>query len=196
MKPHMRRRACTAAVAMTALAVAAVPTSGTALAGSATACQTRTVSIGWTMPSNIPPWVGGDRDYHGNGPTIQLRASTAIGSVLAADGHHGTLSVRIFMDARETKSDFTRASGEVTKEIYRAPAGWFVQRSLPFVNSDERWFEDHDWGQDDITPGRPDSFVAEYHVIGDREGDEAGIWTRVWVETKPMTLHLSTCLTG
>jgi hypothetical protein len=148
------------------------------------------------MPVNIPPWVGGDRDFDGHGPSMEIRANTVIGSVSASDGQHGTLSVKIFVDARETTADWTRATGEVTREIYRAPVGWFVQRPLPFASSDSRWFTDSDWGQDDIPPGRADSFVSEYHVIGDREGDEAGTWTRVWVETEPMTLRLSTCLNG
>lgn len=193
----VREENVAALVGAAAFAIAAVPASVPALAEAAAAgCQTRNVSIGWAMPYHIPQWVGGDRDFHGNGPGIEVRASLVVGSVEGSGGHQGTLSVKIFMDARETKADWTQATGEAVKEIYRAPAGWFVTRPLPLVDRDTKWFHDTDWGQDDLSPGRSDSFVAEYHINGDRQGDEAGTWTRVWVETKPMNLRLSTCLNG
>src|SRR5262245_29018773 len=85
------------------------------------AAVTRVVTIGAKqLPSSgyfVPPHVAGDADFNGNGPDVLT--STRIFGVGTR-----TLRVQMFMDALETRSDFTRARGLSSMfTIYEANAG-------------------------------------------------------------------------
>ncbi|SRR6266496_3241291 len=134
----------------------------------------------------IPPRVAGDADFAGNGP--DFFASTRLFGVGT-----GELRVQLFVDATETRSDFTRARGLSSRPlIYQAPAGQCVV-SVSVGDYDELTYRDTDHAEDVFAGQVSGSFVATWFAVGDTTGDEAGTKTGAAVQTFAMTANVQPC---
>ncbi len=104
------------------------------------------------------------------------------------------LSVRLFMDAREPVDDFTRARGTSPDYlIYVAPPGQCIFHVPPRGTHDELRYRDNDHDDDRFDRQVPGSFVHQWRVVGDTEGDDAGVDTGVAVGTFTLTLDVGPC---
>jgi hypothetical protein len=134
----------------------------------------------------IPPRITGDADFAGHGPDILARGTlVGVGS--------NRLWVQIFMDARETTSDFTRARG--TSQlflIYVAPAGQCV-RSVSRGTFEEIQYRDTDHAVDDFPGQVTNSFVRDWSFVGDTAGNEAGTRTGAALSTFTFTADVQPC---
>jgi hypothetical protein len=137
----------------------------------------------------IPPRVGGDTDFAGHGPRIDARA-TLLGV--------GTrqLRVRLYMDAIETQQDLTHVRGDSATFgdylVYDAGAGQCV-RGVSRGDRDQLPYVDNDHPED-VFPGQvQDSFVRQWHSVGDTSGPEAGTRTGVAVDTFELSLNVQPC---
>ncbi len=134
-----------------------------------------------------PPRVGtGDADFAGHGPDVVADA-TLIGI--------GTrnLYVELGMTAVETRSDFTRVSGDSGLVLlYRALAGWCVQ-GVSHGTFDELRYVDTDHSVDGFTGQISGSFVQSWEVVGDTSGTEAGSETGASIFTHNLTVTSTPC---
>lgn len=192
------------AVIASAAFVAAVVPGVTAAADAAEAldaCQTKTYSIpSQTYSKFIPSHTAGDRDYAGHGPDVSLKASLEL-IVNASGGTTGR--VRLAMEAVETVSDSTTASGIRYSGLFVTDAGYRVERIMDstgrnVVLQDQKYYRDTDHADDLLGPGYITStyftsFVSRYVVTGDTAGDEAGTRTGVTLTTKGLTVQASNC---
>jgi len=191
-----------AAVLPGATAIAAVAAVGEAgEAAEADTCQTKTYSIGSrTFTKFVPSHVRGDRDYNGNGPDVDLKASLE----LITNSSGGTTGrVRLAMTAVETVSDWTTVNGVRYTPLFVTDAGYRVDRIVDstgrnVVIQDSKYYRDTDHADDLLGPGYVTStyftsFVSRYVVTGDTSGDEAGTRTGVTLTTRAFTVYASTC---
>ncbi|MDG3002424.1 hypothetical protein [Paludisphaera mucosa] len=115
----------------------------------------------------IPPHVRGDGDFDGD-PHVRISVKL--------DSDENGVSMRVFMSAKEQVDDWTTAEGwSPSALVCLAPAGWKVQgfpgrtEYLDVVNQVVG-------GHSPVDLATPLGMVTVY---GDRDGDEAGTYTRV-----------------
>jgi hypothetical protein len=118
-----------------------------------------------------PPKVGGgDADFAGHGPDVSVSVSLA----LASGGDHVDVVKSMF--ARETRSDYTTASGTETTEYYRAPSGFRIEKILSGDTSSYSYRDtNHDNDEKNLGPG---GAASKFEVVGDTSGDDAGHGTK------------------
>ncbi|MEZ4776196.1 MAG: hypothetical protein R3D00_23685 [Bacteroidia bacterium] len=115
----------------------------------------------------IPPHTNGDREYAGHGPKTKVYGYV---------GHNDRQAwVYFYMHAQETKSDWTTASGYSSHHVfYTAPVGKKIlnvsgaSTGKLFEYTDSNIFDDvisSSWGT--------------FTMVGDSEGDDAGIDTGI-----------------
>lgn len=133
-----------------------------------------------TMPYT-PPHTRGDRDFSGNGPEVW-----ATGEWINKGTH---VDFRLWMKAKETKSDWTTAEGTHTIEAYfPAPSGYRIDSIVGNTKSSIHYVDtDHN---DDQQGGGPSGPVKRFTFRGDRSGDDAGSYTSVNVEFNPLVVKL------
>jgi hypothetical protein len=145
-------------------------------------CRQRTAEYARdTYLSFTPPHTGiGDREYAGHGPEVWATAGWT---------HDATqVSVRLWMKAQETKSDWTTAEGVREEPYYTSPPGWRIERVVGDVSSSAHYVDtDHEL---DRVGGGPSGPVKEFVFRGDRSGDDAGLYTGVDVYFNPLTVEL------
>ena len=187
----MRKLMIGAALAVVASGVLAAPQAAAAPAGSTEVAASSTVILpaGRIPPSGryIPPKVGsGDADFDGNGPHVEAWAQLfGIGT--------NQLQARIAMDAVETTSDFTHASGLSGWFLFfQAPAGQCIE-SVSRDMFEPISYTDTATDRDDNFPGAPGSFVSSWSFVGDTGGNEAGTRTGVVIFTPPMSVTYGPC---
>jgi len=112
----------------------------------------------------------GDADFHGHGPEVR----TTVTLLPAPD----VLRARVYMKARETRSDWTEASGYQDFELYRPPPGWAIKR-LPGTPQASHSYVDRDHNLDSYDLGG--GLVKRLEYVGDTSGNEAGTRTQVTV---------------
>jgi hypothetical protein len=115
-----------------------------------------------------PPHIEGDADFKGHGPRVNI-------SVFLTRSAR-QLTFNISMHARETKSDWTTASGRYSKVIFTAPAG----KVITGVQGKQNWgnvvhYTDTDHEVD--TFNHPE--LGPIHVYGDTFLKDADYTTRV-----------------
>jgi hypothetical protein len=138
----------------------------------------------------IPPRAGnGDADFAGHGPDF-----VAQGFLDGAFAGSRVLSVRLCVDARETRSDFTRAVGCTPQQflVYQAPPGECIQ-SVNVGTFEELQYRDHDHGFELFDGQIANSFVASWRTVGDTPGDEAGTETGAHLFTRDFTVTSVPC---
>lgn len=145
--------------------------------------ETRTINLQPT-PKFVPPWIrGGDRDFHGNGPRVNLFTELQVRNA-------NELWARVWMRAKETRSDWTEVEGSADFLMYRDPGVAEIRRILSDRMSSHTFIDDNHG--DDIRVLGTDELVNSYIVTGDTRGDEAGIRTGVSVHFNPVTLEVDT----
>jgi hypothetical protein len=139
--------------------------------------------------SYTPPRVGhgdGDFDPHTDKPTDL----TVIGQLQFSDN---SVLTRVYMEAREVIPDHTEVQGWSDWGVaYTAPAGWKITEVRPFARSISQAKVTN--GQSDeqpLTLTRPAGEVADrFEVWVDRNGDEAGSWSRVIAHWRPLEVTI------
>jgi len=184
----MRKPLLSLGVTTLALGMLAVPTSASAVPSQQPGIQVIVTIAERRIPAVnrfIPPLVRGDSDFGGHGPDVRATATlVGIGT--------NRLSVRLFMEAVETQSDWTTARGTSANYlIYTAPAGNCI-RSVTEGTFDELRYLDSNWAVD-IFPHQVDSFVREYNLLGDTNGGEAGSRTGMAITTVPIHADVQPC---
>ncbi len=127
-----------------------------------------------------PPRAGsGDADFKGHGPEV-----TSSVTLVPAPG---VLRARVHLKARETKKDWTEASGSNDFELYRPPSGWAIER-LPGATSASHQYTDSNHGEDRFELGG--GLVKRLVYVGDTDGKEAGTRTQVTVSFNRIPVEL------
>ncbi len=128
-----------------------------------------------------PPHVAGDAEFSGNGPSVYVKVKFTI--------RDNTLVYSVYFKARETKSDWTEASGwSSPRTVYRAPAGMRID-SLP--KSEYELLITTMSGHDSkafVTP------LGRVTVWGDTRGNDAGVYTKIRLDldaTIPMNVSMN-----
>ena len=129
----------------------------------------------------IPPKTTGDKDFAGNGPNIYCKVT------LSLVENQRSIQCQIFMQAKETKHDYTTVIGRETIIIYRAPAGKKILKIAEgYISS--KTYTDSDYS-DDTFPGFSGP-VGVFKFTGDTKGNEAGSRTKVVVAFRALHIHL------
>ncbi|WP_437806343.1 hypothetical protein [Sorangium sp. So ce1078] len=133
--------------------------------------------VGLSTGFYVPPRVGGDAEYDGHGPSVSLQVELSV-----FNGNE--LWAAVYMDALETKSNWTRAAGTAWYRLYTA--------SRPIVEvvgpvDFNHTYTDTDHAHD-IFSFAPDSLVNKLDYVGDTKGNEAGTKTGVRVYFNPISI--------
>ncbi len=91
--------------------------------------------------------------------------------------------------AKEERKDWTEVNGESAwTSAYEAPAGWKIVDVRPRSSSEYRA---NITGHGKQVYNRPaGEVVSEFEVYGDRDGDEAGTWSRVDIHWRVLAVSL------
>lgn len=143
--------------------------------------ETVTVELAPT-PLFIPPWTtGGDRDFGGHGPRVNLFAQIEV-------RNRNELWARVWMRARETTSDWTEAEGSAEYLVFRNQEFSDIYRILSDTVSFTSYTDDGH--EDDVRHMSDVELVNQFVCVGDTRGDEAGIRTGATVHFNPVTLDV------
>lgn len=128
----------------------------------------------------IPPHVGGDREFDGNGPRVWLNVRLYIKPQALSE-----VWAEVEMGALETKKDWTQARGvqHVRVATFARPLTCIITRDrLPFA------FSYIDTNHDVDTFNNPCAcgLLNSVRFVGDTKGDEAGTRTGVLLEFNPI----------
>lgn len=127
----------------------------------------------------IPPHTGGDADFGGHGPFVDLQVQLHV-----FNGNE--LWASVYMNAKETKSDWTQAEGTGWYHLTTAPSN-IVGILSPSFFAHEYTDDDHDR---DFFAFVPSNLVAQLEYVGDTKGNEAGSRTGVQVSFQAVTVAL------
>ena len=129
-----------------------------------------------------PPKAGnGDPEFNGNGPRVRINA--------LANATADRISVRLTMNARETKKDWTEVNGSTEYPIYKAPAGSAIDRLASAAESHLSVVEDGN--TDRNTPHQVNlglgGLLQYVRIVGDTGGDDVGR-TQVSARLNPLSV--------
>lgn len=117
----------------------------------------------------VPPHTRGDRDFHGHGPNV-FCMMTLVSSP-------SQLRARVYMRAKETKSDWTTASGQRMFDLYTPESGWQIDGIIGPLSSTHQYRDgDHSLDTFNLGTGGP---ARRFVFVGDTDGNEAGTRTKV-----------------
>lgn len=156
------------------------PISQIAVIQSQPICQTQVTNHSVGQVTYKPPHTRGDREFSGNGPRVN--------STVTLLNYGSRVDARIYMQAIETKSDWTEARGSMTKTIYTPDPGKRVQ-SIIGALTDDVSYTDTGHGVDRIQRGAGGP-VREFIFVGDSSGDDAGVRTQVTVDFNRLRLEI------
>ncbi len=131
--------------------------------------------------THLPPHVAGDAEFDGNGPSIYAKVKFSI--------RDNTVVYSVYFKAKETKSDWTEASGwSSPRTVYTAPAGMRID-SLPKSEYEIliTTMSGHDL-KEFVTP------LGRATVWGDTKGKDAGVYTKIKFDldaTIPMNVSMN-----
>jgi hypothetical protein len=128
-----------------------------------------------------PPHVAGDAEFDGHGPSVYVKVKFSISN--------NSLVYSAYFKAKETKSDWTEASGwSSARTVFTAPAGMRID-SLP--KSEYELLITTMSGHESkafVTP------LGRVTVWGDTYGDDAGVYTKIKLDldaTIPMNVSMN-----
>lgn len=140
-----------------------------------------------------PRHTRGDADFMGHGPNV----SASLIFQVRSDG----IYAEVWMKAEETKKDWTTAEGRDTLEFLRLNKGWVLQKvaerlmfyngsfvpngkvfSVPSSSFLNFSYRDHNHETDEMPV--QDDLVSSVKFVGDIRGDDAGIETKIIVDSK------------
>jgi len=144
------------------------------------ATAVRTLDINPT-PFFVPPRVGGDREFKGHGPRVQVSATLSV-------RNSNELWASLFMHAKETTSDWTEVGGTAEYLVYRDAQTSRVNRIMSDTHSFHGYTDtDHAVDFLDLPAGE---LVRQFECVGDTSGNEAGIRTGVRAHFNPITIEV------
>lgn len=141
-----------------------------------------TVFIAPGKRTYFPPLVKGDRDFFGHGPRVTCTVS------LAVVNDDTQIEARIYMKAEETEWGNTTAEGTDAAIIYSAPTGKMITRVVGTL-TDSITYVDDSWAEDVFERG-DGSPVERYLFIGNSDGPDVGVNTRVIVEYNQLQIEI------
>lgn len=137
---------------------------------------------------------GRDKDFDGNGPRVKAWVELLISDKqnsqsFVAQGRY--LNVILWMQAGESKPDWTVFTGQHVETIFTAPSGFEIINVSPNfspVNGSEshQWYIDNDHSVDLVDGDGP---IERYHFYGDRSGNDNG-YTRMTVNFNNLMIDL------
>lgn len=146
------------------------------------------IDVGTTGPYT-PPRVGkGDRDFdtHDDSPTsLSVRGELRI--------TESSIESSISMRAHEDEPDHTEVSGSSGWDsVYTPPAGWKIVEVRPSkASAVETKVTSNQSDNIPLKLNRPSGEVVDYFQVWvDREGDEAGSWSRISVNWRPIEVTI------
>jgi hypothetical protein len=141
-------------------------------------CKSRTVTVPVGNVTYVPPHTKGDKEFDGNGPSVSASVTLA--------NRGSRVEATISMHARESKSDYTTASGSTKRTVYTPDPGEVVEDivgppvdSMSYKDSNETI---------DLFDRSASGPVRRYEFVGDTDGDEAGTRTKVTVHFNSLRL--------
>jgi hypothetical protein len=146
----------------------------------------KTVEWGGSEISYTPPHVVGDKEFWANDKHpihIDLLAHSRV-----VDAK--TIQVCVGMHAREDRSDWTEASGTGDWQIaYTAPEGWQIESIIPGPGTSVGHVDIGDRQERDVGMAAGE-IARNFHVWGDKDGDDAGAHTRVIASFADLIIEL------
>lgn len=117
----------------------------------------------------MPPHVAGDAEFDGNGPSVNVKVKFTVSN--------NTLLYSIYYKAKETKRDWTEASGwSPARTVYTAPAG---MRIVSVPKSEYELVIDTMSGHESkVYP----TALGRVTLYGDTRGKDAGVYTKLQLE--------------
>lgn len=133
-----------------------------------------------------PPAVRGDHEFDGNGPDIDASVTLSV----QGSGAENRVVATIYMDARETKSDWTEAQGSKTVTLYTAPPGMKIEKIVGGPVSTYHYRDtNHTIDRFGGGAGEP---VSQWEFMGDgTTSQDAGGDTHVTVHLNPLRVVLT-----
>lgn len=133
------------------------------------------------IPKFVPAHIGGDTEFDGHGPNAYASVRLEV--------RNGQLWARVYMTAKETKSDYTEVSGSNDYVVYDG------ERILS-IAKDQDTYSDHSYTdnnhEDDVFDLPERELVRRFIFVGDTKGKEAGTRTGVTVSFNPVRVHVET----
>jgi hypothetical protein len=131
-----------------------------------------------------PPHIAGDTEFGGDGPDVTARVTLAI----QGSGAGNSVTASIYMDARETRSDWTEAAGTTVRTLYTAPPDKKIEKIVgPLVSSYH--YVDSNTTTDGPFGGASGEPVSQWLFTGDGpNSDDAGAYTGVKVSFNPLSV--------
>lgn len=127
--------------------------------------ETRTFNL-TLLKSLYPDHVRGDRDFGGNGPSV----NTTVRLRISSDKRR--LEAVIYFKAKETRSNWTEGKKNWTKTVASAPAGYEFTRILSSTYSCANYVDrDHNMDFPNVGCG---NLVHKIAIKGDTGGDDVG----------------------
>jgi hypothetical protein len=131
-----------------------------------------------------PPHIAGDTEFGGDGPDVTARVTLAI----QGSGAGNSVVASIYMDARETKADWTEAAGTTVRTLYTAPPDKKIEQIVGPLASAYHYIDSNttDDGPFGGAPGEP---VSQWVFKGDGpNSNDAGSFTGVTVSFNPLSV--------
>ena len=141
-------------------------------------CATTIRNVTPSMVSYIPPHTNGDKEFDGHGPNVLCTVSLV--------NRRSRVEAIITLHAKETKSDFTTASGMKTVTVFTPDPGYEVTQIIG-ANTATFSYTDTNHELDNFGGSGP---VIKFRFMGDGSGADAGILTRVDVFFNSLRFNL------
>jgi hypothetical protein len=119
----------------------------------------------FTSEQLCPSYIGGDREFGGNGPDVFASAELS-----TRNGRE--LWVRIYLHEKETRSDWSEAEGSREFPIWTAPDGTTILDYSPNQPSTAAYTDTNH--QLDIPTVNGSALVQRFEIMGDTGGDDIG----------------------
>lgn len=121
-------------------------------------------------PSSItrlcPTHIGGDREFKGHGPDVTVTAE-----IERRNGNQEIWAV-LYLNAKETRSDWTEAEGNWDRRVWSVPTGQKVNSIDTDLESNAGYVDtDHDLDRPSVRGG---TLVSRFEVMGDTGGNDVG----------------------
>ena len=134
-------------------------------------------------PFFVPPRVGGDREFNGHGPRVEVSATLSVRNA-------NELWASVYMHAKETQHDWTEAEGTAEYLVFRDAQVTRINRIMSDVHSFHGYTDtSHATDLLELPAGE---LARQFECIGDTRGNEAGIRTGVRVHFNPVTVEVET----
>ena len=113
-----------------------------------------------------PDHIGGDREFDGHGPNVTARAT------LETRNSNKEIWVKLYLHAKETRSDWTEAEGEWDRHLWTVPSGRTIVSILSDMSSTTSYTDDdHDLDRPAVAGG---TLVQRFEIMGDTGGNDVG----------------------